>query len=233
MIPRFKRLFNFIENFPIGWSGIFLIVGIIILIRIILEPVFDQATIFSYWTLIYLGSWFFSIFISFILLVSFIAGIQPIKSARLLIAGLSIIFLPLIPFLFGRTQYFEFPHGTWGEVFFQIITIFATSPNLGIFFTIEISTVIVAIFVYFILRVSFWRSFAGLACSFVIFSFFALQGKIFGYTSNPISGDPLFALLSNFSTTQYHMQINFFILLVVLCFLFWKVAPRKVSALFF
>lgn len=228
-----KKIFDRIENLPIGWRGIFLIANAVIFLRVLLEGIFDIGTIFSYWTLIYLGSWFFSIFISFILLVSFIAGIQPIKSARLLIAGLPIIFLPLVPFFFGRTQYFEFPHGTWGEVFSQIITIFAMSPNLGIFFTIEISTVVVAIFVYFISRVSFWRSLAGLIGSCAVFSFFALQGKIFGYTSNPISGDPLFALASNFSTTQYHMGINFFIFLIVLCFLFYKISPKKARALFF
>src|SRR3990167_6253777 len=113
MISRLKRLFNFIENFPIGWPGIFLIANAVIFLRVLAEGVFDNQTIFSYWTIIFWQSWFLSLFICLIILVSIVAKIKPITAAKFVLTGLPVILLPLIGLLFGFSRYFDFPQGTW------------------------------------------------------------------------------------------------------------------------
>ncbi len=227
MISQLKRLFDRIENFPINWLGIFLIAGIIILIRIILEPVFDQATIFSYWTLIYLGSWFFSLFIAFVLLVSFFAKIKPIKSAKLLLAGLPIILLPLLGLIFGVSRYFDFLTGSWQEVGFNLITFVAFHPQLGIFFTIEILAVLAAFFIFFIIRTDFLRAVSGALSAYFVLAFFAIQAKI--VEDSLISG----FFSSNLSLVPVYASFNFALLILIGAFLFWKIAPQKAAALFF
>ena len=101
MISRFKRLFNFIENFPIGWPGIFLIANAVIFLRVLAEGVFDNQTIFSYWTIIFWQSWFLSLFICLVIFVSIVAKIKPITAAKFVLTGLPVILLPLTGLFFG------------------------------------------------------------------------------------------------------------------------------------
>ena len=178
MALRLKRVFDYIENLSIGWLGIFLTASIIISARIVLESIFDAATFFSYWTLIFLGSWFFSLFIAFILAVSFFAKIAPIKSARLLLAGLPIILLPLFGLIFGISRYFDFLTGEWREIGFHLITFAAFHPQLGIFFAVEILTVLAAFFLFFLMRVGSFRAIFGVAAAYIVLAVFAIQAKI-------------------------------------------------------
>src|SRR3989338_791066 len=208
MTLQFKRLFTYIENLRIGWLGIFLIAGIIILIRIISEPVFDQATIFSYWTLIYLGSWFFSIFIVFFLLTSVISKIPTIKCARLFLVGLPVILIPIFGLIFGDTRSFDFLHGTWSEIFFHLITLAAFYPPLGIFFTIELILFLTALFIFFYVKTkSIARAIFSVIGIYSILTFFAIQPKIINDTWVNLF------FLTNLKITQLYAIFNFFLLL--------------------
>src|SRR3989344_3114543 len=95
-----------IEHMPVGWRGIFILAGLIISVRVIVEGIFDSRTVFSYWTAIFWESWYFSLFISFIFLISWVARTPRIKVARLLLAGLPVIFLPLLGLLAGSPRCF-------------------------------------------------------------------------------------------------------------------------------
>lgn len=227
LISKLSYLFNYIENLPIGWVGIFLIAAIIISARIILESVFDAATIFSYWTLIFLGSWFFSLFISFIIVISFFAKISPVKSARLLIVGLPVILLPLLGLIFGVSRYFDFLTGDWHEIGFHLITFVVFHPQLGIFFAVEILTVLAAFFIFFLMRVGFSRAIFGVAVAHLVLAFFAIQAKILedtwvsGFFSTDLPLVPVYA------------AFNFALLILAGAFLFYRISSAKARALFF
>src|SRR3989304_8160093 len=115
MILRLKRLFARIENLPIGWLGICLIANAVIFLRVLTEGIFDSQTIFSYWTVIFWQSWFLSLFICLIILVSIVAKIKPITAAKFVLVGLPVILLPLTGLFFGFSGHFDFPQGTWPE----------------------------------------------------------------------------------------------------------------------
>lgn len=227
MILRLKRVFDYIENLPIGWLGIFLTAFIIISARIVLESIFDAATIFSYWTLIFLGSWFFSLFIAFIVVISFFGKIAPIKSARLLLAGLPIILLPLFGLIFGISRYFDFLTGEWREIGFHLITLAAFHSQLGIFFAVEIITALAAFFIFFFTRVGFFRAIFGVAAAYLVLAFFAIQAKILEDTW--VSG--FFA--TDLPLVPVYAAFNSVILILAGAFLFYKISPEKSRALFF
>ena len=69
MALQLKRLFAYIENLRIGWLGIFLIANAVIFSRVLTEGIFDSQTIFSYSTVIFWQSWFFSLCICLIIFV--------------------------------------------------------------------------------------------------------------------------------------------------------------------
>jgi len=228
MTLQFKRLFTYIENLRIGWLGIFLIAGIIILIRIISEPVFDQATIFSYWTLIYLGSWFFSIFIVFFLLTSVISKIPTIKCARLFLVGLPVILIPIFGLIFGDTRSFDFLHGTWSEIFFHLITLAAFYPPLGIFFTIELILFLTALFIFFYVKTkSIARAIFSVIGIYSILTFFAIQPKIINDTWVNLF------FLTNLKITQLYAIFNFFLLLFFGLLFFLREKKVKAESIVF
>ena len=233
MTLQLKRLFDRIENLPIGWAGIGFSGSVIILIRAFLENILDKTPGSSYWTAIFAYSWFLSLFIALIFLLAFTAGVSRLRSARLLLIGFLVILIPPLSFLFGFNRYFEFPHGTWSEIFFHIATFFAFYKYLGPFFALEIILVITAMGVYFFIRKNFLRSLVGVLITYLIIVCFALQGKLFGYTANPITGDPLFNLSTNFATSQFYAGINFLLFLFLGLILFLKERTEKAKNLFF
>ena len=212
---------------PVGWRGIFILAGLIISVRVIVEGIFDSRTVFSYWTAIFWESWYFSLFISFIFLISWVARTPRIKVARLLLAGLPVIFLPLLGFLAGSSRYFDFPQGSWGSIFFDVITFAAFSPHLGPLFSLEILAVLLCLFLFFFKRVSVGRSLLGVFGFYAILVLFALQGKFF--QDSPISS----VLLTNLKESQLYAGINFIILLCLSILLFIAVHPKKAATLFF
>lgn len=226
----FSQLSIFIqrlENMPVGWRGIFILAALIISVRVTVEGIFDSRTLFSYWTAIFWESWYFSLFISFIFLISWVARTPRIKIARLLLAGLPVIFLPLLGFLAGSPRYFDFPQGSWGSIFFDIVTLAAFSPHLGLLFSLEILIVLISLFLFFYKRVSVGRSFMGVFGFYAILVLFALQGKIF--QDSPISN----ILLTNLKESQLYAGINFIFFICLSAFLFAAVHPKKAAALFF
>lgn len=227
MGKELKIFIERMENFPINWFGIFLIAGAVIAIRILGEAVLDKTTVFSYWTLIFLGSWFLSLFIAYVLLVSTIAGTALIKSARLLLLGLPIILLPLFGLVLGISRHFDFLNGQWSDILFHLVTFAAFHPRLGIFFTVEILAVLAAFFIYFLIKANFRRAIFGALAAYFILALFAVQGKIIGdaWVKYPVS--------ANLKQTQIYTALNFFVLMMLGVFLFWKIAPLKARAVFF
>src|SRR3989344_851076 len=225
MILRLKRLFARIENLPIGWLGIFLIANAVIFLRVLTEGIFDSQTIFSYWTVIFWQSWFLSLFICFIMVIYLFSKTEFIKIARLTLAGLPIILLPAIALLFGKNRHFDFPQGSWSEILFNISTVFAFISTLGPVFTAEILIVLFAVFIFLILKTSFFKSLLGVIGIYAALVFFALQGKILN--------DLLNIFPTNLKISQTYAVINFFILIGFGFALFSIIAKSKMKVVIF
>lgn len=222
---KLSLVFNYIENLPIGWLGIFLIANAVIFIRVLMEGIFDSQTIFSYWTVIFWQSWFLSLFICLIVLVSIVAKIRPITAAKLVLSGLPVILLPLTGLLFGFSRHFDFPQGTWPELFSLIATFAFFSPKLGPIFSLEIILTLGAIFVFFANRAQLSRAFFGTIGTYVIIAFFGLQGKITADFLN------IEFLAANFSSSQIFALVNFVLLILAGAGLFLLADRKRAGAL--
>jgi len=227
MAAQLKRLFAYIENLRIGWLGIFLIANAVIFLRVLLEGIFDSQTIFSYWTMIFWQSWFLSLCVCLIIFVSIVAKIKPITAAKFILAGLPVILLPLIGLLFGFSRYFDFPQGTWPELFFLVATFAFFYPKLGPIFSLEIILTLGAVFLFFLNRVSPPRALSGAIGTYSVIAFFGLQGKMI---SDLLRFD-FFATNLNFS--QIFALANFALLLFLSAALFLLINRKKAVALIF
>ena len=227
MILQIRRLLNFIENFPIGWPGIFLIANAVIFLRVLAEGVFDNQTIFSYWTIIFWQSWFLSLFICLVILVSIVAKIKPITAAKFVLTGLPIILLPLTGLFFGFSGHFDFPQGTWPKLFFLVATFAFFYPKLGPIFSLEIILTLSAVFLFFLIRASWPRALLSAIGTYSVIAFFGLQGKII---SDFLRVD---FFSTNLNLSQIFALANFALLLSSITVLFLLINRKKARALIF
>ena len=227
MAAQLKRLFAYIENLRIGWLGIFLIANAVIFSRILMEGIFDSQTIFSYWTIIFWQSWFLSLFICLIILVSIVAMIKPITAAKFVLAGLPVILLPLTGLFFRFSRHFDFPQGSWLELFSIIATFAFFYPKLGPIFSLEIILALGAVFLFFLNRVSPLRALSGAIGTYGVIAFFGLQGKMI---SDLLRFD-FFGTNLNFS--QIFALANFALLSFLSAALFLLINRKKAVALIF
>ena len=227
MALQLKRLFAYIENLRIGWLGIFLIANAVIFSRVLAEGVFDNQTIFSYWTIIFWQSWFLSLFICLVIFVSIVAKIKPITAAKFVLTGLPVILLPLTGLFFGFSGHFDFPQGTWPELFFLIATLAFFYPKLGPVFSLEIILTLSAVFLFFLIRASWPRALLGAIGTYSVIAFFGLQGKII---SDFLRVD---FFSTNLNLSQIFALANFALLLSSITVLFLLINRKKARALIF
>lgn len=180
LASKLSSFISLLENIPVGWLKLFFIAEALISARVFLELVLSHFKFDSLFPLrfIFIHNWFWALFFSLIFFISYITKSSSIKTARLLLCGLPVIFIPLLSLIFGTTKNFTFIAGTWRDIFFHVSTFAAFHPNLGIFFAIEVVIFLAAVLSYFLLRTTIARSFVGIAGVYGVLIFFAIQGKI-------------------------------------------------------
>lgn len=226
IINFLKFLFDRIENIKLSWKAVFSLTFFIIAIRLILELLMSSFVSQPISSFVFFASWFLALFFSLAVFISYISKNSALRCARLLLIGLPIILIPLIGLWQGKIQYFAFPKGSWGEVFYHLSTFLWFHPSYGVYFTIEIIIFLVAVFIYLLLSVSLIRALIGAVGAYGILIFFALYVKTFGF------------IYSNFSITdlpiaKFYTTINLFILLIVGFTVYWRQFPEKAKAFVF
>lgn len=227
VIDILRVFLNRFENINIGWGTVLFLAVFIIAVRIVLEIVLSSITEPSpFQSFIFFESWFLALFLSLAVFISYIGRKNVLNSARILLFGLPIILIPLIGLWQGKIHSFVWPQGSWGEIFYQLVTFLLFHPLYGTYFTIEILVFLVAIFTYLLCNASLFRALLGMLGAYGILAFFALHGKIFGdiYPSSP---------LTNLLTTRFYTIIDFLILMTVGIVIFWQENPIKVKAFVF
>lgn len=221
MFKKIHIFFDALESVKLGWGRIILLAASVISLRIFLEVILSPySRPHLFWDVAFFESWFFALFLSLGIFLSFITKKRILYIAKLLLFGLPIILIPLIGLWQGRVQVFTWPQGNWGEIFFHVATLLWFHPSYGTYFTLEIALFLAAIFTYLFFVSSFVRAVFGAIGVFVTLVFFALYGKIFGYLQSHFS-------FANAAMTQLYLMIDIMLLLCAAFVILWRENPEK------